>query len=120
MAWAANSRFRLVILLGTVAGVGLLILFRPWQYGLYPVCPIHRWTGLLCPGCGGTRAIGALLRGQWAQAWQWNQLLVAGLPLAIAYGVIVAVRGRWVQLPRGIWFAVSLAAAAFTVWRNIG
>lgn len=29
---------------------------------LYP-CAFHRLTGLYCPGCGGTRAIEALLRG---------------------------------------------------------
>ena len=119
MVSAGSCRFRSMVLLGTAAGVGLLVLFRPWQYGFYPVCPIHRWTGLLCPGCGGTRALAALLRGQWAQAWQWNQLLVAGLPMAIAYGVIVAVKGSWVQVPRWVWFGVSLAAAAFTVWRNM-
>lgn len=119
MAWADSSRFRMM-LLSTAAGVGLLVLFRPGQYGFYPVCPIHAWTGLLCPGCGGTRAVAALLRGQFAEAWRWNQLVVAGTPLAIAYGSFVAVRGRWVQVPRGVWFGVSLAAAAFTVWRNLG
>ncbi len=29
-----------------------------------PQCAMYRLTGLYCPGCGGTRAVGAFLRGQ--------------------------------------------------------
>ena len=31
---------------------------------LLPTCALHYVTGYYCPGCGGTRAINALLHGQ--------------------------------------------------------
>ena len=36
------------------------------------VCPIRLLTGYPCPGCGGTRAIGALCVGQFERAWSLN------------------------------------------------
>lgn len=35
-----------------------------------PPCVIHKWTGYYCPGCGGTRAVRALLKGN-----IWNSFL---------------------------------------------
>lgn len=44
-----------------------------------PGCWFRRWTGLSCPGCGGTRAVGALLRGDVVAAFRHNLLLPLGL-----------------------------------------
>ena len=44
-----------------------------------PGCWFRRLTGLSCPGCGGTRAAGALLRGDVLAAFRYNMLLPLGL-----------------------------------------
>lgn len=38
-------------------------------------CNIKKWTGLNCPGCGGQRAISAILNGEFKQAFHYNQLI---------------------------------------------
>jgi Protein of unknown function (DUF2752) len=77
-----------------VAGVAWLRLGLP-----RPVCPLHAATGLPCPGCGTTRAIEALLAGDWSAAVMWNPLAcvaLAGVVLFDLYAVIVLLA----RLPR--------------------
>jgi hypothetical protein len=68
----------------------ILFLFNPSDYHFYPVCPLHKTTGLSCPGCGGLRAVHQLLHGHIAEAFCLNPLFVGLLPV----GTILAV--RWV------------------------
>jgi hypothetical protein len=101
----------------------LLLRFPPEHYGFYPVCPIYAWTGLLCPGCGGTRALAALLHGNVAEAWRLNALVVGLLPLALGYGAVLGWRvwrgePHWPKVPRGVWVGIGVVAAGFTVARN--
>lgn len=35
-------------------------------------CSFYEVTGVQCPGCGLTRGVSALLRGQWEQALRWH------------------------------------------------
>jgi hypothetical protein len=94
-------------------GVGLAVLV------LRPACPIHALTGLLCPGCGGTRAVLALLHGDLIGAWRENALLVVLLPGLLGYGGICLRRRAFVRVP-GPWLAaVYGAVAVFTVYRNV-
>lgn len=68
-----------------------------WVERLSPGCLFHRLTGLNCPGCGGTRALQAFLRGDWAAAWHYNIFLwLSLLLLAEEY-----VRLAWAEL-RGV------------------
>jgi len=57
-------------------------LLLPW---LMPTCPLHALTGLYCPGCGGTRAIQALLHGDPGRALAYNPLL----PFMLALGLFL-------------------------------
>ncbi len=51
-------------------------------------CPFSMLTGLPCPGCGMTRAVNALLHGNWSQAITYHPLspayLIIGVLLTIA------------------------------------
>ena len=71
----------------------MVYFFDPSSHHFYPVCQFHRLTGLNCPGCGGTRALYALLHGDFSTALRDNALLVAGLAAAAA-------RGGWFALNR--------------------
>lgn len=55
-------------------------------------CPIRLATGLLCPGCGVSRMCMALLRLDFAAAWQANPAILCLLPLLLAIAGDMAVR----------------------------
>jgi hypothetical protein len=61
------------------SGLAVLYRFPPSQYQIYPRCPFYAATHLLCPGCGGTRAIYELLHLNLTGAlhyfwlrWRWS------------------------------------------------
>jgi hypothetical protein len=68
-----------------LASAAILLRFPPDQYAFYPRCPIFTYFHLLCPGCGTTRALAALLHGQLLQAFHLNPLTTLLLPLALLY-----------------------------------
>jgi hypothetical protein len=70
-----------------VSAVIVLFLFDPARYPIYPVCPLHQATGLLCPGCGSLRAVHQLAHGHLAAAWRLNPMFVALAPVGIWLGV---------------------------------
>jgi hypothetical protein len=109
-------------------GLAAAVVYRfpPAAYGFYPLCPIHEYLHLECPGCGATRALAALLHGNLAEALSLNALFVAVvLPLVISWGLLAyvrAVRGedlRWPQLPTPAMYAGVGVVLAFTVLRNL-
>ena len=56
-----------------------IIIHNVTGFGLF--CPINKFTGLYCPGCGSGRAAIALLRGHPLEAVGYNPLLfLLGLP----------------------------------------
>ncbi len=67
----------LVALGGTLA---LLAFCDPAHSGLFPVCPLHKYTGLWCPGCGALRASHELFHAHWIAALRLNPLFVLSLP----------------------------------------
>lgn len=97
-------------MLGLV-GLGLALLtLQP-----YSVCPFAVATGVPCPGCGLTRSIMTLLRGDFHTAWRLHPLgpLVAAACVAVA-GLRLAEhrwlarntdRRRWTA-PAYVWWAV--------------
>jgi hypothetical protein len=62
-----------------VAAAALVAVFDPSTTWFFPACPFHAITGWLCPLCGSSRAIHALLRGAPVAAFAFNPLLIVGL-----------------------------------------
>ena len=93
-----KQRLNALLLRGGVlvgAGAAYAVLIAMLGRGLY--CPFWRLTGLKCPGCGVTRMCLALLRLDWAEAWQANAALLLALPVLAA----LAVRLMWVYVRTG-------------------
>lgn len=116
---------RAVLVAGPLALAGaVLFWFDPSQGGFYPVCFFHRTTGLLCPGCGGLRALHQLLHGHLFTAFRYNPLLILCLPFGLWFGGRYAARklkGQPVDLAiRPFWLWLFLAAALLlSLWRNL-
>ncbi len=92
---------------------------------LYPACPIRQHLGILCPGCGATRALAALLHGDLLQALRLNPLTTLLLPLALLY-VASLLRRLWhddphpfPRIPRVVTCTLFALASAFTIVRNL-
>lgn len=122
----ANARFVVVLLTAITVGItAVVFFFNPSTHAFYPVCQFHRLTGLNCPGCGMTRALYALLHGDFSTALHDNALVIIGLGG-------LAVRGGWYLwnkfcsrenykiLPdKYLWLLLLVVALIFTVLRNL-
>ena len=92
--------------------------------GRISLCLIHDVLHLYCPGCGGTRAIVALLRGQWLHSLRCNPLsayLVVGF-IVFDVRTAIAIAQRKEQLPRlrAPYFWITLAiAVTLCITRNV-
>jgi Protein of unknown function (DUF2752) len=104
----------------------VLLLLPPAQHSFYPRCPIYELFHLKCPGCGGTRALAALLHGNLFEALHWNALTTLLLPIAAAYGIYYYSKFLKHELARcphrplaAIYSAFGIAAAVFAIVRNL-
>ncbi len=63
----------------------------------FPRCSFLSLTGYKCPGCGGQRAVHALLNGDVAGAFRFNALLMIAVPWM---GLCLFAEGRRTRNPR--------------------
>ena len=118
--WTAN-----VVAFAGLVAVVLLREFPPAAYAFYPRCPIFFWTHLSCPGCGGTRALAALLQGQFGEAMRWNAMVVVLLPVAAVFLAVTYWRAvhaetfRWPSVSNRLLMAALVVTGVFTVVRNV-
>jgi hypothetical protein len=88
-------------LIWLLVSVGAVLFAWLWLLiGLQtPVCVFHEFTGLACPGCGATRCVRLIFRGELLAAFLMNPMVfVGGVLFAIydLYALIVLV----MRLPR--------------------
>jgi len=102
-------------LLGGALLAGYITIW-PKQWRL--PCPIHATTGLWCPGCGTTRALDALVHGNFSLAFHYNPLLICS-PVLIYLGFVFSKSPhRKILLGIYLTFLVALVIT-FTVFRNL-
>ena len=130
-ATARELRFLRRLLVGIACGVvvfvGLCCLYfvlKPHFRFLSPGCPFKRVFFLYCPGCGGTRAVEALLRGDLLTSVRSNPVVVWGLVLCI-WQYIRMVRSyirrdrACFRIPSWSWISVIVIILTFFVVRNL-
>ncbi len=80
------------------------------------ICIFRRCTGGYCPGCGGSRSVMALLRGDLAHAWT----LHPWVPLLVAQLIVCVVVMLWVGIEPLRKFVVPVLVAnlalGLTIW----
>lgn len=107
-----------------IAGAAYLFFFEPGKTGFFPGCPFRFITGLLCPGCGVTRALHHILHGHFATAFMLNPLLLLAIPFILfallRYSVIVLRGGRPRPnaLPAPYIYAIFFIILSFWIFRN--
>ena len=103
--------------IGALFAVAAAVVFAidPARVSLFPPCPLHRYTGLWCPGCGTTRALHQLFHGNVATAFRFNPLAISLLPVI---GYLAVRREEGLLKPVWIWTLLGVVVA-FGVLRNI-
>ncbi|MEU9292977.1 DUF2752 domain-containing protein [Streptomyces sp. NPDC048266] len=112
------------VLGGVAAAFAYVGTVDPNEPGHYPVCPLLRFTGVYCPGCGGLRSAHAFVHGDLPAALGANALAVVG------YGLFGVVMLLWlIRALRGVpmrlaispawWWGIGAVLALFTLVRNL-
>ena len=108
--------------LAVAAGAWILYTFPPpgTPGTLYPRCMFHAMTGLLCPGCGTTHALYALVHGNVGAAIKYNPFLFAVM-IGSVYASPKLLRGQTPPLFMKPWFAWTSFAVVMAWWigRNV-
>ncbi|WP_051545187.1 DUF2752 domain-containing protein [Butyrivibrio sp. MC2021] len=124
---AIDKRDRIRALAKEFVPIGIFVIlyivaFSNLGFGL--PC-IFRWvTGLMCPGCGMSHALAAIVRLDFGEAAKWNILSVTLLPVLIIFFIIRGIR----YINKGkedfrLWeilflVACALVCAVFFIKRN--
>ncbi|MEO5716235.1 MAG: DUF2752 domain-containing protein [Luteolibacter sp.] len=122
MWWSVSIGAALVLLQMVLVGFELEIR------ALSPGCFFRKLTGLNCPGCGGTRAFFAFLRGDLVTSLRMNPLFLAASGLGLFFLSLSVmdrtVRGRpgflnEIRLTATGGWAIGGALVTFWILRNI-
>ena len=111
--WTFGS---LVVALAAVAFAVVSIPPVPLMWPLYRL-------GVVLPGCGLTRGVVAVVRGDLAGAWGWNPaspLVVLAVAAGIARAAVGTATGRWltVRIAPRPWLLGVAGAAVVLLWIN--
>jgi hypothetical protein len=100
---------RVAIVAGLPLAAAGMALWDPARHGGPPLCPWRALTGVACPGCGITRAAGALLRGRWDDAVHLHPLV---LPVVVQLALvwILALAGTRLRRQPPAWVTPALLA----------
>lgn len=126
---ATVSRLRRIatpaaVLAGVVGAFAFVGTVDPNEPGHYPVCPLLRFTGVYCPGCGGLRSAHAFAHGDLVAALGSNALAVAGyaaFAVLWALWMVRAATGRPLRIePKPVhWWGIGAVLLIFSVVRNL-
>lgn len=88
-------------------------------------CLFYKITGFYCPGCGASRMLYSLVRGELYQAFRFNPLLFLFFPWFVLGGVIhcyssfVLKKNLLAKIPNFVWYFLAILFLAYGMMRNI-
>lgn len=109
-----------------LSGIALVILAKlssgTWL-SLVTDCPMHMIFGLYCPLCGGTRALGSLLRGEILNSLIYNPAVLPSLIAFIAYDIlalraILRNEDKIVYIHKAVWVPILVLVTLNFIVRN--
>lgn len=88
------NKIKLSIILPIIIVLVLVVyfFFSPYQFSFFPTCPIYKYAGFHCAGCGSQRALHHLLHLEIGKMLQSNLLLPLWIFLALdfCYNKVIA------------------------------
>lgn len=87
-------------------------------FGLGLPCLFHSLTGLYCPGCGGTRAVRSLLRGDLRMSFQYHPLVLYAVLVLFLEMFLRAFKGWKIPLDHKKRARILILAGAAIVAAN--
>ncbi|MEO7348962.1 MAG: DUF2752 domain-containing protein [Terrimesophilobacter sp.] len=122
--WTRQHLLSVSLGTGFVAAHGAAYAFfagrNPYSETIFPPCILLHFTGLQCPGCGGTRAMFSLLHGDVATSLAMNPLVIAGyVAVAVSlFGIFLDQRGRQ-QYARALYWVAGSVAIGAALWSTV-
>ena len=113
--------YQILILLGIL--IAYYCIVRYTGHGI--PCLFYAITGYQCPGCGITRMIMAIMKGQWRLAYHYNQYLFVTFPYLVY--IIGKTLWKWFKddntkmgkTESVLLFFYFMGLLIFGIWRNI-
>lgn len=114
------------LILAAVVLAVVLYIYAESKYRISIPCPIYRFTGLYCPGCGSGRAFHAFCRGQVYAAFRQNPAFMLLAPAAALYfaarltDYVISGKNRIDKyIPDKLLIAIFIILIIFGILRNI-
>lgn len=106
--------------------VGFIYIFRnsiSYLGTFFPACPSYTWFNIYCPGCGNTRSVQHLLKGDIAGSIKFNPVPLFGIIILILSYIelITVVFGRHIKIiprSRGFWTCTAIIFSIYFIIRN--
>ncbi len=111
-----------IILLVLIFIIYFILVFK---FNIYIPCLFHKITNLYCPGCGVTRMIISLLKGNLYQAFRYNMLIFILTPFLMffIFDYIISRKKQrdalYEKIPNSIWYILIIVLVIFGIIRNI-
>ena len=115
----------LLVLLVMIAALCVNYFCDPSTSRIALICPFKEVTGWDCPGCGGQRALHALLHGDFERAFRFNPFLIIGFPMIVLAFLTEGFHTRWTSwlkkhiVTQKFLYAYIVLTFAWWIGRNI-
>lgn len=117
----------IVIELGIVLFTIITIIIVKYKiFDIFPRCIVNQYLGIQCPSCGATRCIINFVLGNWAESFNYHQVLFVTILYLIVVNFVYIFNCcrkekvlEWLYPKFYFWIAWTFILIIFTIVRNI-